>query len=69
MARRIHPAPRAGTAVIWPAGLREMLGISDVTMWRWERKGKLPARDIHIGGRSGWSRATIDDALRPRAAA
>lgn len=55
---------RAGTHVIWPAGLEEMLGISPVTRWRRERQGKLPPRDISIAGRTGWKRQTIENALQ-----
>ena len=46
--------PRAGSVVVWPKGVEERYDISAVTRWRWERKGLLPARDVHIGGRSGW---------------
>ncbi|HEX5461073.1 MAG TPA: hypothetical protein VFX20_14000 [Steroidobacteraceae bacterium] len=55
---------RAGTHVIWPAGLEEILGLSSVTRWRWERDGKLPARDFSIAGRTGWKRQTIENALQ-----
>ena len=58
-AERRRGAPRAGTAVIWPQGLQERYGISAPTRWRWERDGTLPARDIHIGGRSGWRPETL----------
>jgi predicted DNA-binding transcriptional regulator AlpA len=51
-----------GTHVIWPPGLEARLGISAPTRWRWEKSGKLPPRDVHIGGRSGWRPATIEAA-------
>jgi predicted DNA-binding transcriptional regulator AlpA len=54
---------REGTAVIWPKGLEAMLGISAPTRWRWEKDGKLPRRDVHIGGRDGWKPETIEKAL------
>lgn len=57
--RRTRGAPRAGTAVIWPAGIEQRYDISAVTRWRWERAGTLPARDVHIGGRSGWKPETL----------
>jgi hypothetical protein len=56
---RTRPAPIAGTAVVWPAGVEQRYGISDITRWRWERAGKLPPRDIHVGGRSGWRPETL----------
>lgn len=48
-----------GEAVIWPKGLERRYGISPVTRWRWELSNKLPARDVHIGGRSGWKPETL----------
>lgn len=61
--RRKHPAPIGGTSVTWPAGLRAQLGISAPTLWRWERNGLVPKRDVFIGGRSGWKPETIAEAL------
>ena len=49
-----------GSRVIWPAGLQVMLGISAPTRWRWEKDGKLPARDVNFGGRTGWRAETIE---------
>lgn len=67
MARRIHRhAPIAGDAVIWPAGVERRYGISPITRWRWERAGKLPPRDVHIGGRSGWRPETLVAAERAK---
>ena len=62
--RRKRPAPIRGTAVIWLAGIRERYGISAVTAWRWERAGKLPPRDVTIGGRAGWRPETLEAAER-----
>lgn len=60
MARRKNRhAPIAGDAVIWPSGVCRRYGISPITRWRWERAGKLPPRDVHIGGRSGWRPETL----------
>ena len=56
---RKRPAPIAGDAVIWPAGVERRYGVSPVTRWRWERDGDLPKRDIHVGGRSGWRPETL----------
>lgn len=52
-------APREGSAVVWPKGVEERYGISACTRWRWEREGKLPARDVSIGGKTGWKPSTL----------
>jgi predicted DNA-binding transcriptional regulator AlpA len=57
--KRTRGAPVEGTAVIWPAGVEQRYGISDITRWRWERAKKLPPRDVHVGGRSGWRPDTL----------
>ncbi|MFZ1905215.1 MAG: hypothetical protein WAU56_07470 [Steroidobacteraceae bacterium] len=63
-------APREGRDIIWPTGLQERLGIKQCTRWLWEKKGKLPPRDVYIGGVPvGWKPATIEAALRGPAAA
>ncbi len=62
--KRLKRGPTAGTKVIWPAGARERYGVSAPTLWRWERDGKLPPRDVTIGGRSGWRPETLDQAER-----
>lgn len=59
--RRTTPASTA--TVIWPRGVEERYGISAVTRWRWERTGKLPPRDVHIG-RGGWRPETLEAAER-----
>ena len=55
---------RRGEVVIWPKGVEVRYGISAPTRWRWERDGKLPARDFNIGGRTGWRLETLDAAER-----
>lgn len=45
--------------VVWPRDLETELRISTATRWRWERRGFLPARDVHVGPRSGWRDETI----------
>jgi len=57
---RTRGGPVRGDAVIWPRGLERRYGISAVTRWRWERSGRLPPRDVHVGGRSGWRPETIE---------
>jgi predicted DNA-binding transcriptional regulator AlpA len=51
-----------GTDVIWPQGIELRYGISAPTRWRWERSGRLPPRDINIGGRTGWRPETLERA-------
>jgi prophage regulatory protein len=43
--------------------LRLLIPASDMTIWRWERAGKFPAR-ISINGRNYRRRDEIDDWLR-----
>lgn len=57
-----------GKAVIWPRGVEQRYGISPPTRWRWERAGKLPPRDVFIGGYSGWRPETLEAAERGEAA-
>lgn len=61
---RKRTAPLHGSEVIWAFGLVERYGVSGPTLWRWERAGLLPERDVHIGGRSGWRIKTIEQAER-----
>jgi predicted DNA-binding transcriptional regulator AlpA len=49
----------AGTAVVWPSGVEVRYGISSPTRWRWERNGRLPARDVNLGGKTGWKPETL----------
>jgi predicted DNA-binding transcriptional regulator AlpA len=52
-----------GEAVIYPRGVEKRFGISAVTRWRWERRGKMPPRDVHLlKGAIGWRPATIEAA-------
>jgi hypothetical protein len=53
--------PRQGRNIVWPSGVEARYDISPPTRWRWERKGKLPPRDVFIGGvAEGWRPATLD---------
>ncbi len=60
--------PRQGAVVIWPSGVQERYGISAQTLWRWEKLGRLPPRDISIGGKTGWRPATLEalESTHPR---
>jgi hypothetical protein len=57
-------APTEGSHVVWAAGAERRYGITPVTRWRWERAGRLPPRDVSIGGRTGWRPETLDAAER-----
>jgi hypothetical protein len=57
---RVKRAPLEGTRMVWPAGVEARYGITSVTRWRWERDGKLPKRDVTIGGIArGWRPETL----------
>lgn len=48
--------------------VHEMIGVSKVTLWRWERDGKFPKR-VRLGcGSVGWIEKEVADwlATRPR---
>ena len=56
--------------LVWPSELERRYGISNPTRWRWERDGKLPPRDVKVGGRFvGWRPETLDAAERGTGAA
>jgi predicted DNA-binding transcriptional regulator AlpA len=55
----VKRAPRGGTAVIWAKGVEERYGITAPTRWRWEKDGRLPARDVNVGGKRGWRPETL----------
>ena len=53
-----------GTRCVWVAGVAEMYGISRITVWRWERDGKLPPKDVFVGGVAvGWKPETLERAM------
>lgn len=59
-----------GDAIIWPKGIEQRYGITKTTRWQWEQKGKLPPRDVHIGGEPlGWKPSTIEGMERGEYAA
>lgn len=59
-----RPSPLQGTAVVWAKGVEARYGISAWTRWNWECNGKLPPRDVAIGGRTGWRPETLAAAER-----
>jgi hypothetical protein len=56
---RSRTAPHQGTHVIWAPGIEARYGISPATRWRWEASGRLPKRDINVGGKTGWRPETL----------
>lgn len=59
----------AGARCVWPRGVANRFGVTTVTVWRWERSGRLPARDVYLGGRAvGWRPETLEAAERGRVA-
>ncbi len=55
----------SGERVIYPRGVEKRYGISLNTRLRWERAGRLPARDFFLGGKpKGWRPETLDAADR-----
>lgn len=40
--------------------LAKRLGVARVTLWRWERKGILPAKVCYGPNSTGWLSSTID---------
>lgn len=54
-----------GTGLITPKGLEIRYGWSAPTRWRAEKSGRVPARDVCIGGRQvGWRPSTLEAAER-----
>lgn len=52
--------------VIRKRELLPMLGVTDPTIWRWERAGKFPKR-IRLGASAcGWFKHEVEDWLRSR---
>lgn len=52
-------------SILWPRDLEIRYAISAPTRWRWEGTGKLPKRDVHVGGvAKGWHLRTIEAAER-----
>ena len=59
-ARRRVRLPVAERALARPRDVEAQFDISDTTRWRWERDGKLPKRDMFLGGEAiGWRPATL----------
>jgi predicted DNA-binding transcriptional regulator AlpA len=62
--KRVNTGLRDGEEIIWARGVRERYGISSPTLWRWEKSGRLPRRDVSVGApgktRVGWRRVTLE---------
>jgi hypothetical protein len=62
-------SPAVDDRILWPPDVQRRYRISAPTRWRWERAGKLPARDVFVGTRSGWRASTLEGAERGPASA
>ena len=68
--RRKDPLAPNQRRLVRPHELEERYNISTPTRWRWEKNGKLPKRDVYVGGvLAGWRPETLDAAERGQAAA
>lgn len=46
--------------VLWPADLRKILSVSQDTIARWRKAGKLPAPDVQLSRcTTGWRISTL----------
>jgi prophage regulatory protein len=48
--------------------VREMIGVSSTTLWRWQRQGQFPPRRILGQGRVGWLESEIIEWMKTRPA-
>jgi predicted DNA-binding transcriptional regulator AlpA len=53
-------SPDRQRPVLWLKDLAERWGVSEVTLWRWRNKGRIPQPTIQIGIRSGWAVGVIE---------
>lgn len=57
------------SSIIRKAELQSMLGISDPSIYRWEREGKFPKR-LQLGGNSvGWLLSEVEAWINAKAEA
>ena len=54
-------ASLSGTRVVRPGELADRLGVSRVTLWRWERAGRLPVKRRIGPNVVGWLEAELDE--------
>ena len=52
---------KVSTRILRAAELAECLGISRVTLWRWEREGRIPPKRIVGPNVIGWLESEIDE--------
>lgn len=62
---RKHVPVAGNTGIVHAKGIEQRYDISPKTRWLWERNGRLPARDVFIGGqRAAWRVETLEAAER-----
>lgn len=50
-----------GGVIVWPKAIEARYDISRTTRYLWEQSGRLPPRDVFIGGKAaGWSPAVLE---------
>lgn len=52
---------KVSTRILRAAELAERLGISRVSLWRWERQGRMPPKRIVGPNVIGWLESEIDE--------
>jgi prophage regulatory protein len=46
--------------------VREMIGVSAATLWRWQREGRFPRRRLISRGRVAWLASEVAEWMRTR---
>lgn len=64
-----NPQPEYPDPLISPKALSQLLGVSDVTIWRMRRDKIIPQPIQISAGRVGWRQSTIEKFLSDRAKA
>jgi predicted DNA-binding transcriptional regulator AlpA len=63
MTRKREPTPdtqETDVKVLRPSACERRYGVSAPTRWRWEKSGRLPPRDVQVGGKPwGWYESTL----------
>jgi predicted DNA-binding transcriptional regulator AlpA len=56
----LRPKRETADRILRPIDVEHRYGISGPTRWRWENSGRLPPRDVQVGGEPfGWYETTL----------